>query len=238
MSYMDIYKKRVGIDTSSGQSLKDRLNAGRAKNFEKFLYSSPHYEKFTIDGKEKECVLEPSSQDETKTVMHLLCRVSDKYAPGQIVTIGDEKFMLFYLDQRKDYGYNRWTVLKMNRTIDWYNTDESHHSSDVYLFGKGDSPVKNTLKSKTTTTLYYANENLDLFIMPRNEKVEIGSYLEISVDEWKRAYRVVGYDFISTDGVIYVSIEPTILRDMTPAPEQAENDKSSDFFWLGGVNNL
>ena len=233
MSYFDIYKKRMN---RYGDNARDRLEKGRQQNFEKFLYQSPHYTKFQYKEKEVECVFEPSSQDETKTVMHVLCRVGEEFNPGDIVTICGKRYMFWYWDERQDSGYNRWNVIKLSQHIEWLNEDGSMWSNEAYIFSQQTNMLKNELKSRSrSATLYLENLKLDFMIMPSDKNLEIGSYLVIKIDDMSRAERVTGIDFLSTPGVMYVSMDPTIERDLTPPPEKKPEDDDNDYFWLGNI---
>ena len=233
MSYFDIYKKRMN---RYGDNATDRLEKGRQQNFEKFLYQSPHYTKFQYKEKEVECVFEPSSQDETKTVMHVLCRVGEKFNPGDIVTICGKRYMFWYWDERQDSGYNRWNVIKLSQYIKWLNEDGSTWSNEAYIFSQQTNMLKNELKSRSrSATLYLENLKLDFMIMPSDKNLEIGSYLVIKINDMSRAERVTGIDFLSTPGVMYVSMDPTIERDLTPSPEKKPEDDDNDYFWLGNI---
>lgn len=233
MSYFDIYKKRMN---RYGDNATDRLEKGRQQNFEKFLYQSPHYTKFQYKEKEVECVFEPSSQDETKTVMHVLCRVGEKFNPGDIVTICGKRYMFWYWDERQDSGYNRWNVIKLSQYIEWLNEDGSTWSNEAYIFSQQTNMLKNELKSRSrSATLYLENLKLDFMIMPSDKNLEIGSYLVIKIDDMSRAERVTGIDFLSTPGVMYVSMDPTIERDLTLPPEKKPEDDDNDYFWLGNI---
>lgn len=233
MSYFDIYKKRMN---RYGDNATDRLEKGRQQNFEKFLYQSPHYTKFQYKEKEVECVFEPSSQDETKTVMHVLCRVGEKFNPGDIVTICGKRYMFWYWDERQDSGYNRWNVIKLSQYVEWLNEDGSTWSNEAYIFSQQTNMLKNELKSSSrSATLYLENLKLDFMIMPSDKNLEIGSYLVIKIDDMSRAERVTGIDFLSTPGVMYVSMDPTIERDLTPPPEKKLEDDDNDYFWLGNI---
>lgn len=233
MSYFDIYKKRMN---RYGDNATDRLEKGRQQNFEKFLYQSPHYTKFQYKEKEVECVFEPSSQDETKTVMHVLCRVGEKFNPGDIVTICGKRYMFWYWDERQDSGYNRWNVIKLSQYIEWLNEDGSTWSNEAYIFSQQTNMLKNELKSRSrSATLYLENLKLDFMIMPSDKNLEIGSYLVIKINDMSRAERVTGIDFLSTPGVMYVSMDPTIERDLTPPPEKKPEDDDNDYFWLGNI---
>ena len=236
MSYFDIYKKRMN---RYGDNATDRLEKGRQQNFEKFLYQSPHYTKFQYKDKEIECVFEPSSQDETKTVMHVLCRVGEKFNPGDIVTICGKRYMFWYWDERQDSGYNRWNVIKLSQRIEWLNEDGSTWSNEAYIFSQQTNMLKNELKSRSrSATLYLENLKLDFMIMPSDKNLEIGSYLVIKIDDMSRAERVTGIDFLSTPGVMYVSMDPTIERDLTKTPEKTDEDEDNDFFWLGNLKGV
>lgn len=233
MSYFDIYKKRMN---RYGDNATDRLEKGRQQNFEKFLHQSPHYTKFQYKDKEVECVFEPSSQDETKTVMHVLCRVGEKFNPGDIVTICGKRYMFWYWDERQDSGYNRWNVIKLSQYVEWLNEDGSTWSNEAYIFSQQTNMLKNELKSRSrSATLYLENLKLDFMIMPSDKNLEIGSYLVIKIDDMSRAERVTGIDFLSTPGVMYVSMDPTIERDLTPPPEKKPEDDGNDYFWLGNI---
>lgn len=236
MSYFDIYKKRMN---RYGDNVTDRLEKGRQQNFEKFLHQSPHYTKFQYKDKEVECVFEPSSQDETKTVMHVLCRVGEKFNPGDIVTICGKRYMFWYWDERQDSGYNRWNVIKLSQYIEWLNEDGSTWSNEAYIFSQQTNMLKNELKSRSrSATLYLENLKLDFMIMPSDKNLEIGSYLVIKIDDMSRAERVTGIDFLSTPGVMYVSMDPTIERDLTKTPEKTDEDEDNDFFWLGNLKGV
>ena len=183
-----------------------------------------------------ECVFEPSSQDETKTVMHVLCRVGEKFNPGDIVTICGKRYMFWYWDERQDSGYNRWNVIKLSQCIEWLNEDGSTWSNEAYIFSQQTNMLKNELKSRSrSATLYLENLKLDFMIMPSDKNLEIGSYLVIKIDDMSRAERVTGIDFLSTPGVMYVSMDPTIERDLTKTPEKTDEDEDNDFFWLGNI---
>ena len=232
MGYYDVYKARLN---RNGSNHAERLGHGRAVNFDRFLMQSPHYERFMYKDQEVECVFEPSTQRQDRVVMHVLCKADQEFKPGDICTIADGRYMFWYWDERHDSGYNRWTVLKMSQPIEWRNEDGQEYTSEAYICGPMDK-IKNSLKSGSSATLYFENDNLDLMIMPVSENIEIGSYLGIEAAGIKKYYRVVGYNHISTPGVMYVSINQTIEKDLTPAPEKKEEDDSADFFWLGGID--
>ena len=233
--YEEVYKARLN---RNGNNSAERLNHGREANFEKFLNQSPHYVSFEFKGSKREGVLEPQAQTPNKTVMHLLCRVGDEYEAGDIAEIDGERYLFWYWDERKDSGYNRWTLVKLSMPIEWVNEDGKKHSSEAYIFGQMNNMLKNELKSRSRSdTLYLENLKLEFMIMPVHTEMKINSYLHIEVKGIGKDYRVTGFDHVSTPGIMYVSMDPTIERNLDPAPTPEEGDNPDDYFWLGGVTN-
>lgn len=236
--YEDIYIKRLNRYGSDSIS---RLEQGRRANFERFLKSSPHYVTFTYaegtrNERVVECVFEPRRQNETRIMMDVLCRVGETFNVGDIVTILGKRYMFWYWDQRQDSGYNRWVVLELTTEVTWINEDGEEYSSEAYIYGQEDNMLKNELKSRSrSATLYLENLKLEFMMIPTNEDIHIGSYIELTYVGIKHFWRVTGFDSISTPGIMYVSMDPTIERDLTPAPEKQEGDSDNDFYWLGDV---
>lgn len=168
--------------------------------------------------------------------MHLLTRVGDYFNIGDIITIeykgGSDRYMFYDWHERRDSGYNRWMMIKLTQPISWRNPDGSTHTSEAYIYSQEDNMLKNELKSRSRqATLYLENLKLDFMIMPVHLEMKIGSYLEIEMKGLKRAERVTGFDFFSTPGVMYISMDPTFTRDLTPMPEREDEDDPGDFFW-------
>ena len=99
--------------------------------------------------------------------------------------------------------------------------------------------LKDELKSRSRMmTLYTENLKLSFFITPKNSKINKDDYFTLGNGEYKKGYRVTGYDFDSTENVEYVSVDPIYLFDESAPPQRQETDSDEDFFWLdGGVQN-
>jgi len=238
MSYYDIYDKRIN---RFGDSKLSRLSGGRQKNFESFLQESPHQTSFRYyDNTEEEfieipCVLEPLRQNETKTLMHLLCKQDVIIPIGTLGTANNKTFLLYYLDENSMSGYNRYTVIKMSHNITWIEND-TENASPAYLYYQEDNMLKNELRSRSRTdTLYLENLKLNFLIMPATPNIKVGTYITIpAVTGEIQAFRVTGYDLVSTPYIMYVSMDPTYLRDESPPSTQYPEDKPEDFFWMNG----
>lgn len=242
MSYYDIYRKRLSKDNRVERAIErhNKLNTERATNFESFLYSSPHYVKFmyvdpiTQESREVEAVLEPHQENETKEFMQLLCRVGEEFEVGAVAEIDNEYYMLYYWNNRKNSGYNKWTIVHMNKEVTW-SDEAGEHSTLAYMYYQQDNMLKNELRSRSrSSTLYSENLKLNFLLMPFHDHMIEQTYMEITTQGRTQGFRVTGIDIVSTPGVMYVSMDPTYLRGDTSKPIQTENDDPDDFFWLNG----
>jgi hypothetical protein len=147
--------------------------------------------------------------------------------------------MIYYLEDIKASGYNRYIVIKMTHYLTWKDRSGVVQNTWAYFYGQEDNMLKDELKSRSRNkTLYTENLKLSFFIMPRNEYLRKDDYMEVGEGPLKEAYVVTGYDIQSTPGVEFVSVDPQYIRDLTPAPKQTEEDEKDDFFWINkGVDN-
>jgi hypothetical protein len=184
--------------------------------------------------------LERYKQDETETLQYLLTRVGLDMPSGTILMIPDKNmkeqpWLVYWLESIKASGYNRYIVLKMTHFITWRDRSGSTRSSWCYLYGQEDNMLKDEIRSRSRSDVIYA-ENLksSFFVMPTTEFIRKDDYLEIGEGALKEAYRVTGYDIISTPGVEYVTVDPVYLRDNSEPPKQTVGDDPAEFFWLKG----
>ena len=93
--------------------------------------------------------------------------------------------------------------------------------------------LKDEIRSRSRMDAIYA-ENLksSFFVMPRNANLRKDDYLIVGEKPYQEYYRVTGYDWQSSEGVGYVTVDPIYEYDLTPAPEKTELDNDEDFYWL------
>lgn len=238
MNYFeDVYLKRLN---RYGYDYQSRVQAQREREFEGKLLKSIYRVDFEYDGETHPATLERFKQDETELTQYLLTRVSLNLPNGTILMIPDkdselQPWMVFWLESIKASGYNRYIVLKMTHFITWRDRSGSTRSSWCYLYGQEDNMLKDEIRSRSRSDVIYA-ENLksSFFVMPTTEFIRKDDYLEIGEGALKEAYRVTGYDIISTPGVEYVTVDPVYLRDNSEPPKQTDGDDPADFFWLNG----
>lgn len=218
-----------------GTTANERLENERRANFELFLKGSPHWVSFLYETETIEAVFEPYRQNETKTLMYLLCRATQSLETGVILTIKGDRYMVYYLDEVKDTGYNRYIIVKMTHTLSWTAKDQTNHMSEVYLYFQEDNMLKQEVRSRSRTdTLYLENLKLNFLLMPLSSAMSVGTYLTIATKGIVQYFVVTGFDIVSTPGVMYTTIDPTYERDLTPPPVQQEGEPDSNFFWFKG----
>ncbi len=236
--YNDIYKKRLN---RYGLDYQSRVQGMRERSFELLLEKSIYRIDFDYDGKINPGVFEKYKQDETRTLHYLLTRTNLNIPNGTILMISnkdnqEEPWMIYYLEDIKASGYNRYIMLKMTHYITWRARDNKIYSSWAYLYGQENNMLKDELQARSRADARYT-ENLktSFFILPINEHIRKDDYLVINENTpLEEAYVVTGYDINSTKGVEYITIDPVYIRDKNPDPIKTETDSNEDFFWIEG----
>ena len=236
--YNDIYKKRLN---RYGLDYQSRVQGMRERSFELLLEKSVYRIDFDYDGKINPGVFEKYKQDETRTLHYLLTRTNLNIPNGTILMLSnkdeqEEPWMIYYLEDIKASGYNRYIMLKMTHYITWKARDNKIYSSWAYLYGQENNMLKDELQARSRADARYT-ENLktSFFILPINEHIRKDDYLVINENTpLEEAYVVTGYDINSTKGVEYITIDPVYIRDKNPDPIKTETDSNEDFFWIEG----
>lgn len=238
--YHDIFLKRLN---RYGLDYQSRLQKQREQNFEKLLLKSIYRIDFMYQNEMHPGTIERYKQDETETIAYLLTRVNLNIPAGTILMIPnkdnvEKPWMIYYLEEIKASGYNRYIVVKMTHYLRWIARDGEKHESWAYMYGQEDNMLKDEIRSRSRMdALYGENLKMSFFLMPFTEHIRKDDYLEID-NGLLEAYRVTGYDIQSTPGVEYVTVDPIYLYDHSPKPEQTPEDNPEDFYWLnGGVVN-
>ena len=235
--FEDIYKKRVN---RYGLDYQSRIQREREELFDLYLLKTIYRVDFLFKDEEVAGSLEKYKQDETQTLQYLLTKTNVNMPNGTILMIPDKDkikkpWLVYYLEDIKASGYNRYIVLKMTHYLTWTARDGSRQESWAYMYGQEDNMLKDEIRSRSRMdTIYAENLKMSFFVMPTTPKIKKDDYLEIGTGELKEQYRVTGYDIQSTPGVEYVTVDPTYEYDLTPAPQQQPGDSEDEFFWLNG----
>ncbi len=241
MSYYDVYRKRLN---RFGNDYQSRIQGAREYNFDLYLLKTVYRVDFEFGHCHHAGSLERYKQTDTKTLQYLLTKIDLNIPNGTVLWLTDkdnvkQPWMVYYLENIKASGYNRYIVLRMTHHLTW--TDRSGIARDAwaYLYGQEDNMLKDEIRSRSRMDAIYA-ENLksSFFITAANPYIKKDDYFIVGEKPLQEYFRVTGYDIQSSEGVEYVTIDPIYEYDLSKAPEQGSEDNDSDFFWLnGGVNN-
>lgn len=236
MNYFEnVYKKRVN---RYGLDYQSRVQREREELFDLYLLKTIYRVDFLFNEEEIAGSLEKYKQDETQTLQYLLTKTNINIPNGTILMIPDkdkieQPWMIYYLENIKASGYNKYIVLKMTHYLKWTARDGSRQESWAYMYGQEDNMLKDEIRSRSRMdTIYAENLKMSFFVMPVTEKIRKDDYIEIGEGGLKEQYKVTGYDIQSTPGVEYVTVDPTYSYDLTPAPDQQLGDSNEEFFWL------
>jgi len=126
--------------------------------------------------------LEKYKQTDTKTLQYLLTKVDVNIPNGTVLQIPDkdgvkQPWMIYYLENIKASGYNRYVVLKMTHYLTWTARDGSTQHTWAYLYGQEDNMLKDEIRSRSRMDAVYA-ENLksSFFVAPLNEYIRKDIY--------------------------------------------------------------
>ena len=241
MSYFDVYRKRLN---RFGNDYQSRVQGAREYNFDLYLLKTAYRVDFEFEKCHHAGSLERYKQTDTKTLQYLLTKIDLNIPSGTVLWLTDkdgikQPWMIYYLENIKASGYNRYIVLKMTHHLTWTDRSGVAREAWAYLYGQEDNMLKDEIRSRSRMDAVYG-ENLksSFFITAANPYIKKDDYFIVGEKPLQEYFRVTGYDFQSTEGVEYVTIDPVYEFDLSNAPEQKDDDDESDFFWInGGVNN-
>ena len=241
MSYYDVYNQRLN---RFGNDYQSRIQGAREHTFDLYLLKTVYRVDFEFNGCPQAGSLEKYKQDDTKTLQYLLTDINLNIPNGTVLELLDKDnnkkpWMVYYLENIKASGYNRYIMLKMSHFLTWTTRDGSTQTSWAYMYGQEDNMLKDEIRSRSRMDAIYA-ENLksSFFVLPRNEYIKKDIYFIIGEKPYQEYYRVTGYDIQSSEGVEYVTIDPVYEFDLSTPPEQTQESEESEFFWFnGGVTN-
>ena len=241
MSYFDVYKQRVN---RFGNDYQSRIQGAREKNFDLYLLKTVYRVDFKYKGCHHAGSLERNKQNDTKTLQYLLTKIDLNIPNGTILFLVDkdgikQPWMVYYLENIKASGYNRYIVLKMTHHLTWTARDGSTQKAWAYLYGQEDNMLKDEIRSRSRMDAVYS-ENLksSFFVTPLNQYIRKDDYFIVGEKPYQEYFRVTGYDIQSSQGVEYVTIDPVYEYDLSAPPEQTSSDEDEEFFWInGGVND-
>lgn len=248
--YEDIYLKRLN---RYGLDYQSRIQGQRERLFEDYLLKSIYRIDFLFDGKTYPGTLERYKQDYTNTQCYLLTRISDVLAPGDIIAVQNQNgttnyWLVWWLEQIESSGYNRYVVLRLNYELTWTDNGQTY-SQWVYFYGPGTSKISDTIKSASGKVVFTENNNLYMLITAYNSYFAREQYYEINYEKdhlgvektdsnnvtITNPFVIKELDVNSSPGVEYITLDPALKRDDSPAPDTSDITDANNY-WLNGGN--
>ena len=230
--YYSVYKRRLN---RYGLDYQSRIQNQREREFDNYLYKTIYRVDFEFDGDWHPASLERYKQDHSETQCYLLTKIEVEIPSGTLLYIESRDgnktpYLVWWLEHIEASGYNKYVVLKMTHFLEWEENGEKF-SQWAYFSGPMTSAFTDDVKANVT---YRENNNEYTFITTFNKLIKRDTYFEVEYKEVRQGYLVKAFDINSTPGVEYVTVDPVPLRDKTPAPEKKPEEKSENYFWLGG----
>lgn len=234
--FRDVYLRRINQE---GATYQERLQNKRLRFFEDSLLKSAYLLEFEFDGDLHPGKFTRYRQGDSDTLHRLQTRKSLMLPTGTILDLSaDEKpkkpWMVYRYEEIPASGYNAFIMLKMTHHITWKDQNGEERETWAYMYGQEDNMLKNEILGRSRMDpIYTENLKMSFLVMPLNPYIKKDDYFTIRAGtDLEEAYWVTGYDTLSQPGIMYVTVDPTRIRDTTPPPEAEEDDP--DGYWLGG----
>ena len=219
--YTDVYLRKLN---RFGNTLQERIVNKKEYEFNNFVKKSPNRVVVYDQDKKFEGVLQSKTYNEIETVNYFLTYKSILISGGTILKIADIKdsnnftyWIVVCKDNLVSCGYDRYTVIKLDREIRWITKEGYLFKALVHISGAGanarDKRITNSYKINNESISYLPTQTLTI-TMKDSPQIKRGIRINIKNKIW----RISGVENISNDGVCYVTLEQDYedeLRDKT-----------------------
>lgn len=225
--YTDVYLRKLN---RFGNNLQERIVNKKEYDFNNFVKKSPNRVVVYDQDKKFEGVLQSKTYNEIETVDYFLTYKSINISSGTILKIIDIKdkdkstyWIVICKDNFVSSGYDRYTVIKLDREIRWI-TDEGYlFKALVHISGAGanarDKRITSSYKIVKESVSYLPTQTLTI-TMKDNPQIKRGIRINIKDKIWK----ISGVENISNDGVCYVTLEQDYEDELRDKSVHIENE--------------
>lgn len=208
--YNDVYLKRVN---RFGTNLQERIINKKEHDFYNFVKKSPNRVTVFIQDYQFEGVLQTKTYNEIETIDYFLTYKTIPITNGSILKIQSinelgkySYWIVVTKDNFTSAGYNRYTVIRLDREIRWITNEGLIYKALAHISGAGSGGTNRRLTSATKivneSIVYMPNQVLTV-IMQDHEEIKRGTRINIGGQVWK----ISGFDNITNEGVSYVTLE-------------------------------
>lgn len=208
--FNDVYIHRIN---RFGTGLQERIINKKEYDFHHFVKKSPNRVTVFIQDYQFEGVLQTKTYDEIETIDYFLTYKTIPINNGSILKVRSIKDMNSYSywiivarDNFTSAGYNRYTVIKLDREIRWITEDGLIFKALAHISGSGSGGTNRRLISSTKivneSVVYMPNQVLTV-TMQDHKEIKRGTRINIGGQVWK----ISGFDNVTNEGVSYVTLE-------------------------------
>lgn len=202
MSYLDVYKARVG---HLGSNPQERAFQSGILEFRRYLKYNQHTVRNLIrekDGSTFDGVILTDKEDENRVSQILLVDLDTNLEKGDLVLWNDEHWLIYQSTTSSYQPHQKFYMVRCNYYIKWIDKGELHESW-IYLLGSKDSKIKDNFRTWHNVITPQPNKYINLILphvtMPINTEI-------IVLDE---AWYLVDYDQNSVPGIVFMSFTET-----------------------------
>ena len=230
--FNDIYLRRIN---RYGRTLQQRVVNKKEHDFHHFVRKSPNRVEVFIRDYNFEGVLQTKTYDEIETIDYFLTYKSIEIPTGTILKVRDirdiDEYTYWIVVSRDNFvsaGYNRYTVVKLDREIRWITDEGFLFKALVHISGSGSGGTNRRLISAVKITnesvVYMPNQVLTL-VMQDKKEIKRGTRINIKGIVWK----ISGYDNVTNEGVSYVTLEQDYTDDSLDNKKHLPEDREPPY---------
>lgn len=243
MGYFDeIYLKRIN---RFGNNIQERIQNKREYDFEKTILKKSPNQVSVWEGlnswDEAEMppdylgILQTKEYDQDEIVDYLLVPCDRKIQMGKLLYFMDVRhqkrehpWLAYAVDPYTTGSHNRYTVIELEEKMEWY-VDGIYHSSPVHAVGGGSGARDKNINLKfriqfAESGVFLPNKRYSI-IMPADVSIKKNNKVTIGGETW----RITGFDKISVNGVMYITLEE-YLTDKNDDIPVAGRDESANWY--------
>lgn len=231
MSYLDVYKARVG---HLGSNPQERAYKSGILEFRRYLKYNQHTEhNLIIDGQSDvfSGVILTDKEDENRVSQILLTKVIEDGGPelkqGDLLWWGEDKqpWLLYRMTTSSYQPHQKFYMVRCNYEIKWVDAEGMLYKSWIYLLGSKDSKIKDNFRTWHSVITPQPNKYIN--IMMPHQLMPLGTEVMVLDEVWT----MVDYDQNSVPGIIYMSFTETNLNEQRDSLEDklANADKLANW---------
>lgn len=165
------------------------------------------YDLQTLEGKVFPGVILTNKQDTAEVTQQLLVSLDTDIKIGDMIKWDNEHWLIYKQVVSSYQPYNKFYILRCERTIKWLDQDGVIHSSYAHVVSSLESKIKDNFRTWHSLITPQPNKYLEVIMSYQY----MAKTTEIIISD--EAWYLVDYDKVSVPGVIYMSFTETKINE-------------------------